>query len=84
MDNTDQLEQLIFTNSKLTQISERLVKANEQAMELIKSSLQKQEELLAHCGKVYNYLDSKGNKTWEEQESMDILYQLITQTQKKK
>lgn len=35
-------------------------------------------ELIHHCGKIYQYLNVKSEKTQEENESLEILYKLIT------
>ena len=35
-------------------------------------------ELIQHCGKIYEYLNRKNDKTWEEKESLALLFQLIT------
>jgi len=41
-------------------------------------------ELIQHCGKIYEYLNRKNNKTWEEKESLEILLSLITYTEVEK
>jgi len=41
-------------------------------------------ELIQHCGKIYEYLNSKNDKTWEEKESLNILLSLITYTEAEK
>ena len=35
-------------------------------------------ELIQHCGKIYEYLNRKNDKTWEEHEMVEELYDLIT------
>ena len=85
MDKTSQLRQLrqlINATETLIDSNKQLTKINADAFELIKENQQKEKELLTHCGKVYTYLQSKITKTWEEKESIDILFNLITHTKK--
>ena len=35
-------------------------------------------ELIQHCSQIYEYLNRKNDKTWEEKESLALLYKLIT------
>jgi len=35
-------------------------------------------ELINHCAKIYEYLNMKNDKTWEEKESLALLLKLIT------
>ena len=78
MKNITELQQLINTTEKLVESNQQLVKINADAFELIKENQKKEKDLLAHCGKMYRYLQSKIDQTWEEKESMGILYRLIT------
>lgn len=73
-----EIEKLTTTNKLLVETNERLIQANMQALNLSKSYLESNKQLLAQCGKIYKYLDSKNEKPWEEKESLDILYSLIT------
>ena len=40
-------------------------------------------ELIQHCGKIYEYLNRKNDKTWEEKESLVLLFKLITGSENK-
>jgi len=82
MEKTSEIEQLLSSNNQLTTINKKLVGANEQAINLVKHTLEKHDKLLKHCGKIYQYLDLKHTKTWEEKESLDILRGLITHATK--
>ena len=81
MISTD-FEKLLQTNELLIEMNEKLVTANLKATELAKICLDNNHQLFAICSKIYKYLDSKINKTWEEQESLDILHNLIFHTEK--
>ena len=78
MKKTSQLQQLLNATETLIESNKSLIKINATAFNMIKENQQKEKKLLAHCGKIYNYLQSKITKTWEEEESMQLLYQLIT------
>jgi len=82
MQKTTELQQPIKSNETLIENNIQLTKINSDAFELINESIKKQKELLTHCGKIYKFLQSKTNKTWEEKESIDVLYDLITHTNK--
>lgn len=80
MRKTIELQQLIKATEKLIDSNKQLTQANAEAFELIRNKLKKEEDLLAHCGKIYKFLQSKINKTWEEEENIRLLYNLITHT----
>ena len=63
----DTVQTLTETNSQLTNMLDSEIGYNKKYMELIN-----------HCGKIYEYLNKKNDKTCEETESLKILYHLIT------
>jgi len=83
MKQSNELEQLILTNKRLSANNVRLTKVNQQALDITKACLDSHEKLLKHCSHIYQYLDSKIDKTWEEKKSLDVLYNLLFSTTKK-
>jgi len=65
------IQTLSETNSLLTRMVEdgvgEAIDTNKRYMEIIN-----------HCSKIYEYLNRKSNKTWEEKESLELLFKLIT------
>lgn len=78
MEKSTELQQLINASEILVETNSHLVRINEEALQLTNKNIRQQEKLLAHCGKIYQLLQPKINKTWEEDEVIKILYHLIT------
>ncbi len=72
------LKQSIDTIQKLSESNARLTHMTEDTFNTAFAAIDKCEKLMEHCAKIYNYLNMKKNKTWEEKESLDILFDLIT------
>ena len=72
------LKQSIDTIQKLSESNARLTYMTEDTFNTAFASIEKCEQLMKHCAKIYNYLNMKHSKTWEEKESLDILFDLIT------
>lgn len=81
MEKATELQQLINATETLINSNKQLTKVNTEAFELIRTQLKKEADLLEECGKLYKLLHSKNNKTWEENDSIEILYRLITRTE---
>lgn len=79
MDNfSTEYQRIIAITEKLIDSNKHLAEVNASALKLVANSQQTERGLLAHCGKIYKYLNSKNTKTWEEEEIINTLYQLIT------
>ena len=68
------LNQSIDTVQTLSETNSQLISMLESGI----GSTKKYIELIHHCGKIYQYLNKKSDKTWEETESLKLLYNLIT------
>ena len=62
----------------LSESNAQLVRMTDDGIGEAIDSTKKYMELLHHCGQIYEYLNRKNNKTWEEKESLALLYKLIT------
>jgi hypothetical protein len=82
MDKTLPLKQLINNSKQLIESNQQLVQANNNYFELIEKMNQRQEKMLACFGRLYQYINSKNEKTWEEHNQIKELFELITYTQK--
>lgn len=78
MDKTPPLRQLINYTKQLMDSNEELVKANNNYFDLIEKLHERQEKILVCFGKLYKYINSKNEKTWEEQNHINELFDLIT------
>jgi len=72
------LNQSIDTVQTLSETNSLLINMVENGIGEVLDSTKKYMELINHCGKIYEYLNKKNDKTWEETESLKILYRLIT------
>ena len=79
------------TESKAIDIIKNLSESNAQLIRMTDDGIgealyatKRYMELIQHCGKIYEYLNRKNNKTWEEKESLEILLSLITYTEVEK
>ena len=81
MEKINELNRVMEINDKLIESNSELVSINAHFYELITNRLKKEERLLAQCGKLHRFLQSKTNRTWEENEMMEDLYALITHSE---
>ena len=81
MDKTTNLRQLIDHTKQLMDSNEQLVKANNNYFNLIEQLNERQEKILKCFGKLYRFINSKNEKTWEEHNHVNELYDLITHTE---
>ena len=72
------LNQSIDTVQTLSETNSLLTNMVENGIGEALHSTKKYMELIHHCGKIYEYLNKKNDKTWEEKESLKLLYNLIT------
>jgi hypothetical protein len=84
MDKNSNLRQLIYQTKQLMDSNEELVKANNNYFHLIEQLNERQEKILKCFGKLYKFINSKNEKTWEEHNHVNELYDLITHTEKDK
>jgi IS30 family transposase len=82
MDKTTNLRQLIDHTKQLMYSNEQLVKANNNYFHLIEQLNERQEKILKCFGKLYRFINSKKEKTWEEHNLVNELYDLITHSEK--
>jgi hypothetical protein len=82
MDKTTNLRQLIDHTKKLMDSNEQLVQANHNYFKLIEQLNERQIKILKCFGKLYSYLNSKNEKTWEEHNHVNELFDLITHSEK--
>jgi hypothetical protein len=62
--------------------NEQLVKANNNYFNLIEQLNKRQGKILKCFGKLYRFINSKTGKTWEEDNHVNELYELITHSEK--
>ena len=62
----------------LTQSNAQLIRMTDDGIGEALFSTKKYMELIQHCAKIYEYLNMKNDKTWEEKESLALLLKLIT------
>jgi len=62
----------------LTESNAQLIRMTDDGIGEAIDSTKKYMELIHHCGKIYEYLNMKKDKTWEEKESLELLFKLIT------
>ena len=72
------LNQSIDTVQTLSETNSLLTNMVENGIGEALDSAKKYMELIHHCGKIHEYLNKKNDKTWEEKESLELLYKLIT------
>jgi hypothetical protein len=82
MEKTTNLRQLIDHTKQLMDSNEELVKANNNYFDLIEQLNKRQEKILKCFGKLYRFINSKTEKTWEEHKHVNELYDLITHSEK--
>lgn len=73
-----QLITLLESYNKLIDSNAKLISTVNIALEETVKTTKEKETLLAHCGTIYDLLESKSNKTEAEYECVKLLYQLIT------
>ena len=78
------------TESKAIDIIKNLSESNAQLVRMTDDGIgealyatKRYMELIQHCGKIYEYLNRKSDKTWEEKESLVLLFKLITDSESK-
>ena len=62
----------------LTQSNAQLIRMIDDGIGEALYSTKRYMELIQHCAKIYEYLNMKNDKTWEEKESLALLLKLIT------
>ncbi len=62
----------------LSESNAQLVRMTDDGIGEALNSTKRYMELIQHCGKIYQYLNAKNDKTWEEKESLKLLLSLIT------
>ncbi len=62
--------------------NQQLVKANNNYFDLIEKLNERQEKILVCFGKLYKFINSKNEKTWEEQNHIKEIFDLITHSEK--
>jgi len=72
------LNQSIDTVQTLSETNSLLTNMVDNGIGEALDSTKRYMELINHCGKIYEYLNMKNNKTWEEKESLELLFKLIT------
>ena len=82
MDKTPPLKQLINNTKLLMNNNEELVRANNNYFDLIEKLNERQEKILVCFGKLYKFINSKNEKTWEEHRYVNELFDLITLSEK--
>ncbi|NQX98481.1 MAG: hypothetical protein HRT73_11470 [Flavobacteriales bacterium] len=82
MNKTPLLSQLINYTKQLMDNNQQLVKTNNDYFNLIETLNDRQEKMLICFGKLYKYINSKNEKTWEEHNHINELFDLITHTEK--
>lgn len=78
-----QLIALIESYNKLIDSNMNLTAAVNKSMEQTVKSINSQQELLRHCGEIYQILNSKSDKTRQEKICINKLYNLITHNESK-
>ena len=78
MDKLSHVELLDKSNKLLSESNDLLIKTHIKTATLFEELSRKQEKILTCFGKVYCFINSKNNKTWEEHEIVEELYDLIT------
>ena len=78
MDKTSPLNKLIDTTETLINCNSELNKINKENIRFIKQIHERQEKILICFGKLYKFLNSKNEKTWEEQNHIEEIFDLIT------
>ena len=82
MEKTSHLKQLINHTKQLMDNNEKLIKANSNYFDLIEKLNKRQERMLVCFGKLYKFINSKNEKTWEEHHYVNELFDLITHSEK--
>jgi len=82
MDKILPLKQLIDKTKLLIKSNQQLVKSNNDYFDLIEKLHERQEKMLICFGKLYRFINSKNEKTWEEHNYVNELFDLITHTEK--
>ena len=62
----------------LTESNAQLIRMTDDGIGEALYSTKRYMELIQHCGQIYEYLNMKKDKTWEEKESLELLFKLIT------
>ena len=82
MDKTPPLNQLIDTTETLIDCNRQLNKINKENFKLIKQLHVRQKKMLVCFSKLYKFINSKNEKTWEEHNHINELFDLITHSEK--
>ena len=82
MDKTPPLKQLIDSTETLIDTNQRLSQINKDNFGFIKELHERQEKMLTCFRKLYKFINSKNEKTWEEHNYVNELFDLITHSEK--
>ena len=82
MEKVPPLRQLIDHTKQLMDNNQQLVKTNNDYFNLIEKLNERQEKMLICFGKLYKFINSKNEKTWEEHNYVNELFDLITHSKK--
>ena len=82
MDKTPPLNQLIDSAETLIATNQRLSQINKENYKFIKELHERQERMLVCFRKLYKFINSKNEKTWEEHIYVNELFDLITHAKK--
>lgn len=82
MDKTPPLKQLIDSAEILIDANQRLSQINTENFNIIKKLNERQEKILICFGRLYKFINSKNEKTWEEHNYVNELFDLITHSEK--
>jgi hypothetical protein len=83
MKNTDPLTQILEANNTLIDTNKKLSQTNKHRFERIKELNKNQKKMSVCFNKLYKFINSKNNKTWEETELTNELFEIITLNEKK-
>lgn len=78
MPKTLPLQQLITSTKQLMENNQQLVKTNAESSDLLEKPYNRQEKILICFGQVYQLINTKKDKTWEEEKCLAQLLALIT------
>jgi hypothetical protein len=82
MEKILEIQQLLKNNEQLIESNQQLVKTNNAYLSLIEKLNKREEKILKCFGKMYRIINSKNEKTWEEHNHLNELYELITHAEK--
>ena len=79
MNTKEPINKLIESNKTLIDTNKELIQINKDQLKYIEDISAINKQMSVSFGKLYKYINSKNNQTWEERKISNELFEIVTQ-----